>query len=115
MCGVHKKWWIQITDAQSHFSINKDSAIATFVKFIKKIHVTIDLWKLRKKCLNGLGSNLRLMYGMSAQSQLNAGFMWPALLTVIPLWHTGTVLRLPHLPCWIILELVYAQSGTFYS
>jgi len=55
------------------------------------------------------------IWDMSAQPQLNVGFMWPALLTVTPLWHTGTVLRLPHLPCGIILELVYAQSGTFYS
>ena len=45
--------------SQMLFSINKDSAIATIVKFIKNIHVTFDLWKFRKKCLNWLGSNLR--------------------------------------------------------
>ena len=56
MRGIHKKRWIQIIDVIQH---QQGFSHSHLCEVHKNIHVTFDLWKFMKQCLNWLGSNLR--------------------------------------------------------
>ena len=169
--------WIQVTDTQSHFSSNKDSAIANFVEAHNMWPLTS--WKLRKQCpctnlgcedcvqqcnntcllcstdttfmmqthLKGFDvyskcfSRLMCMVFDITQLSVPSGHsafscfsprIWTAVLAFrilmwVETWITmQTHLRitrvitsppiflswqLTYFPCWISLELVYAQNG----